>query len=118
SDHRRRTHGQKIADRGYGLQRAVTICEASDLDDTDQTACFQRATLEEQQHEAEAKADAADFQKRFLNVPHPTVGETRKMIHACTVELWLDEHRTRRITLPQETTVLITWVSGMGNSQG
>jgi hypothetical protein len=96
------------------LRQAITICEASDLDETDQSACLQRAVLDDQQRHA----DDADFQRRFLNVPHPTVGETRKMVHACNVELWLDEHRTRRITLPKGTEVVITSVSGTGNSQG
>jgi hypothetical protein len=46
------------------------------------------------------------------------VGETRKILHDCKVELELDEHRSRAITLPKGTEVVITWVSGDGNSEG
>ena len=101
------------------LQRAVTICEAADLDRADQDACIDRALLDEQKRQEAFKEDSEDFKKRFLNVPHPSVGELRKMAHACNVVMWEESgHRSTTIKVPEGTEVQITWVSGTGNSEG
>jgi hypothetical protein len=98
------------------LERSIILCEAANLDRAEETACEQRAVLDEQRRQTDAKAD---FEKRFLNVPHPTVGQTRKMVHACNVQVLDDlQHRYNTIRVPSGTGVVITWVSGMGNSEG
>jgi hypothetical protein len=97
----------------------MTICEAAGLDQADQDACIYRALLDEQKRQEALKEDSEDFKKRFLNVPHPSVGELRKMANACNVVMWEEDgHRSKRIKVPEGTEVLITWVSGTGNSEG
>ena len=108
-----------LFDRLNPLARAMTICEAAGLDQADQDACIYRALLDEQKRQEALKEDSEDFKKRFLNVPHPSVGELRKMANACNVVMWEEDgHRSKRIKVPEGTEVLITWVSGTGNSEG
>lgn len=108
-----------LFDRLNPLARAVTICKAAGLDQTDEDACLYRAVIDEQKRQEAFKQDNKDFKKRFLNVPHPSVGELRKMAHACNVVMWeRGGHRSKTINVPEGTEVLITWVSGTGNSEG
>jgi hypothetical protein len=105
-----------LFDRLTPLQQAVTVCEAADLNDADQNTCLYRAVLDAQKRQA---ADTDQSEGRFRNGPHPGVGETRRLAHACDVVTWEEGgHRSKTIKVPEGTEVLITWVSGTGKIEG